>query len=689
MALPSTFDSVATMKDREGERKVIDSPLTTQTDVSSSYNDDEHSLLTPPTMPSRLGRIVISSNVSPSGSGSGESYVLTNAEDESESESSRTSSHRRLNLRMRPSASRKLGKEVAAQNESSSSSLSSPSSQQQQQQQALTNALHQLHRLATLDSTEYQQRLLENTLPDLQRTKKSHFSLYCPALTETSSASASISSPPSTQELSQLAQPIQTPLVQLSMSIHRLHAVVANITREVDGHTDEVQELQSQLQALRRRNKKVETAAKTVHKKNLRLLQQAKHDRRIAHGLEQKVHQYEAQLESQGFQLMVSKVQQHETQLQLRFKNNQQGTSDDGSRLRERVDSTMSDFLDIEEDSQDYDEDNNYYNNSESVQTISTADAESPTRLNTSDSFVSFESDLSGKSRENNSRRPVFIFSKEGTFAPDYRTTPTRSRGKSSSSSNSTVSASTVDCEVVNHGHGESSKGPSPKKQITNPVSGKERPTETVDAKINTGSFSNRFAKFLGATRTVSNYNLKIVTPCNIQFVEIPTDALTMEENQKEKQQSIDTTASTNTTTQVVEDHGIIVPIDDGSIRSLDDERLSPDSEKARTFAVCGLDGFNTTLNMKPTVGAQLTKINGKMISERWTLQTLYSELEKYNTSSTTTSIANKNSSKKHVVLTFRNERWDTEQTKILNAAIQEVAIKGAASHYSNQNHAK
>eukprot|EP00531_Pseudo-nitzschia_arenysensis_P017951 CAMPEP_0116127876 /NCGR_PEP_ID=MMETSP0329-20121206/7065_1 /TAXON_ID=697910 /ORGANISM="Pseudo-nitzschia arenysensis, Strain B593" /LENGTH=616 /DNA_ID=CAMNT_0003621987 /DNA_START=317 /DNA_END=2167 /DNA_ORIENTATION=+ len=555
MTLSPKFESVSPMKACEGERKEIDSPLTTQTDPSSC---DEQSLMTPPPMPSRLGRIVISSAIS-STDGSG-SYVITNGEDES-----RTSSHRRLNVRR--SANRSMTEEETSD-----------------QSQALVHALHQLHRLATLDSTEYQQRLLENTLPALETEKPK--SLHCPSLADSSSST----------EISQLSQSIQTPLVQLSMSIHRLHAVVANITREVDGHTDEVQELQSQLAALRRRNKQVESAAKKVHKKNIRLKEQAQHDRKIAQKLKHKVHQYEAQLESQGFQLMASKVQNHEIQLQL--SKNQQNNNNNEGPMRERIDSNMSEFLDIDEYSHD---------ESESVQTTTETegDAQSvvtdtamPTiRLSADEGcIITPEKKYSEKEVQSNGTSPTFSVEE-----------PTRDKSEDS-----------------------------PKRKIPSHVE-EPKPTENAHTRDNSSSFSNRFAKFLGS-RAIANYNLKIVTPCNIQFVEIPLNASGKE-------------------TEVVEDHGI--------------DQMS----KATAFAVCGLKGFNEELNMKPSIGAQLTKINGKAIDERWTLQTLYSELGKYDDSKVRTK----------VVLTFRDERWDGEQSKILDAAIRAVETTGPSSDSSQK----
>jgi len=566
-------------------------------------------------MPSRLGRIIISTCPSDSGSSDG----LENGDDDS-----RTSSYRRRNMRR-------------------SANRSQPDEETNDQSQVLISALNQLHRLATLDSTEYQQRLLENTLPAIQteQTEKPN-SLYCPSLAKSFTYT----------QISELSQPIQTPLVQLSMSIHRLHAAVANITKEVDGHTDEVQELQSQIAVLRRRNQQVEAAAKKVHKKNLKLKQQVQHDRKVAHELQHKVHKYEAQLESQGFQLMASKVQNHEIQLQLsKTQNSNNEGEDDRGQPRERTDSSMSEFLDLEHESQD----DNY---SESVQTIgddSTIE-QNPSENEKLGSFINVRSDSSEKSccekpskphRGFNDTMPTFRFSKDGIVMPGSGNSSSNEKG---STTDSTMTTSDIDEPNVR-------ENDSPQKDNKKQHTGDSGPTDTGN---NLASNLNRFAKFLGA-RAVSNYNLKIVPPCNIQFVELPIHKPTNEKRSLGN-------------TEVVEDHGI-VQINDASTRSLIDG-LSPDSVKSPcAFVVCGLNGFNSQINLKPTIGAQLTKINGNPVNEEWTLDTLYNQLERE---------SGTRNKAKQVTLTFRNETWDTAQIRVINEAIVRVKRSGASPRSSD-----
>jgi len=630
------------MKGREGETetKDLDSPMTTQTDVSSSY--DEQSLMTPSPMPSRLGRIRISSC---SSSMNDNSTSTSDDIEDGDDTTSRTSSQR--HRIMRRSIHRSQFEE--GKNDDPSEVV-------------LISALDQLHRLATLDSTEYQQRLLENTLPALQTEPHPNHHLYCPSLAESASTST---------QIAKLSQPLQTPLVQLSMSIHRLHAAVANITAEVDGHTGEVSGLQSQLAILCRRNQQVEAAAKKCHRNNIKLRQQARHDRKVAHDLQRKVRQYQAQLESQGFQLMASKVQQHEIQLQL-SKNqhsNSNSVENGRGRLRERVDSTMSgmsEYLDLEQELPND-------NTSESVEQTATTEVE-PKRVSgnekhhiRSDSFVSIRSDLSERTLENEKTTG------EGMVPSSSTSSVTSSKSNSVFSDTLPTLRFSAKGSFATH---LSEQGSSSTSIMTTSTVNEVNPRESVsaDATIKapkkSTSFSNRFATFMGA-RTITNYNLKMILPCNIQFVEIPLNTST-NETKKEKRPLM---ASLGTA-DVVKDHGIVVQTNNStapaSTRSLDDG-LSPDSQKTPSvFAVCGLNGFNTEINSKPTVGAQLTKINGKPIDERWTLEILHGVLDKESGERSTSSTR-----VKPIVLTFRNELWDTAQTRVLNAAVRRVEGNG------------
>jgi len=148
-------------------------------------------------------------------------------------------------------------------------------------------------------------------------------------------------------------------------------------------------------------------------------------------------------------------------------------------------------------------------------------------------------------------------------------------------------------------------------------------------------SLTNRFASFL-APRPIPNYNLKMTQPCNIQFVDLALGTAKSNSN---------TAASSSSSS---------------SPRSLDSEQILNQSTVA--FAVCGLEGFDSAANMKPTVGARLIKIQGKTIDDQWTVGKLYGTLNRDANKTTTRT--------KNIVLTFRNEKWDALQTKVLNDAV-------------------
>jgi len=590
--------------------------MTTETDLSSSF--DDQSTMTPPPMNGRVGRIHMPS-CSPSITESSRGNGI-----ERDDETSLTDFQRRHNVRRSLKYSKK-------------------DEETDDRTELLISALNQLQRLAILGSTEYQQRLIENNLPTLQIQQTN--ALHIPNL---------VKNPASTQ-ISELPQPIKTPLVQLSMSIHRLHSAVVNITREVDGHTDEVRELQSQLEVLRRRNTQVESAAKKVHKKNLRLKQEAQRDRKMAHELKQKVRQCEAQLESLGFELMANKVQNHEIHLQhsKTTKHNFAGSEEEGDNSvepRERINSSMSDFTDIDQQSLGDD-------CSESVKTSEVelnGEQKSPNaevHRTPSGSSLRAYSDLSERAGEHKKANagfavspvssemsqkshsviddtlPTLRYSAKGTLKGDRKTT----RPNSNKDSSDITISSGLD------GFNPSSKKESKPTEVQPQVESIKK----AEKGTNAASLSNRFAKFLG-TRPIPNYNLKIITPCNIQFVKLPLNAAQV----------------------------------------LDKETVRKSQKFPCAFVICGLDGFDDAINMKPTIGARLTKINGKAIDEQWTIEKLYYALDKKDDSGT-------ENRTRRINLTFRNETWDAVQTRILDSAIQRIHVHGASVGSDGENGGK
>lgn len=696
-----------TMNDRRDERKELGSPRTTTT--STSYDVD--SLDTLPPMHERLGRIILSSSssddtpatsyCSSDSSSSGSSKKACNCG--SPTKSQRDRSIRRL---VNPNRSQQQ------QHVSKSSPLpsSSPESDETDDLSGavpeLLRALNQLNKLAILDSAEYQNRLLENSLPALQLQTEAKNSLYFPSLSSDNTHTNAQTVPGSRQLL---AQPIQIPLVRLSMSIHRLHALIANVTQEIDGHTDEVRERQSQLDVLGRRNRKLETVAKTIHEKNLKLKKQSRHDRKVAKGLQRKVQEYEARLESQRFQLMASKVQQHELQLQLQSqlitsqKHNDSGSSinsgiSNDKEKRERLDSSTStsDFFDIAEESEGV-----------AIVTVRSDLSEIITEINRKenreckvDGSPTIRTTATTRSRYQQNSNSVFDntpptlrFSAEGSVT----SSSSRSIDSSSNSSSCKNSTCTDKASTSDWNSNSTSSSPCPdstdsccnEKPIGGVVVGIDTPTPTKTQSKSRLSLSNRFAKFLGQ-RSVSYYNLKMVLPCNLQFVELllhqvdkqPSGWQEHKKENRQQQSQMACSSSSRTATNVVKDHGIVHNPNNCSsatlTRSLDSNSSNHSfwhSQQKRTaFAVCGFEGFNTETNMKPTLGARLTKINGQTIDEMWTLEKIYSELAG---SSSCVSNENKKSSEnkrngvKPIVLTFRDETWDKVQYEDLIKAIR------------------
>eukprot|EP00536_Pseudo-nitzschia_multiseries_P004520 jgi/Psemu1/10139/gm1.10139_g len=725
LATTATTTATATTKDFGDEPKELDSPKTMTTSGALSY-DDEHSLDTPPPMHGRLGSIIVSSGPSPDSdrtpgccSSSNGSSISSNCYDGSPANVNANNATATATATVYATAYANNAQRHRSFRRATTAT-GNPSDMQPQPQpvpdddpsyDVLLRALNQLNRLATLDSAEYQQRLLENSLPALQ-AQSTHSSLYCPSLSMRSSdnqhqhqhhtttgttavTTTTATATSTTTRIGPLPQPIQTPLVQLSMSIHRLHALIANVTREIDGHTDEVQELRSELEALRRRNRKVERVAGKLHKQNLKLKNQSLHDRRMAKGLGHKVSEYEARLESQGFQLMASKVRQHEIRLQLTNQQQQQqsqkrrdaesssensnsnngnGNDNDNGTAegdRQRFDSTMSDYCDVENDidgiggiasvGSDLSE-----TSGESTTGTGTGTRNTPTRKQTEESADDASASCGGaivsnsrsKSHSNGNNILTLRFWAEPS-------------GEKDASNNSNSNSSSKDPEQEQQEQEHHSSDPSfdvadgcdDEKSTTDDETKDEAPTIQDMA----SSLSDRFARFLGH-RVVSNYNLKMVPPCNLQFVELELKSSRQEHKH--------------------ENGGEGASIDIGS---LDDNTTyghqTKQKQKQNTaFAVCGFDGFNAEINMKPTVGARLMKLNGQAINDEWTLERLCEELAgNSNSNNNNNSSSNNNnnnsgenarSTTKPIVLTFRNEIWEKAQSEELSKAIRRSTIK-------------
>ena len=210
--------------------------------------------------------------------------------------------------------------------------------------------LQQLNRLASMDSNEYHAQLLDNSLPSLQSSTTNLGSFLTLGGKEQSGCAASPSSP--------LAH-IPNQMVQLSMSIHRLHSTVTNLTQEVDGHTDDTKDLQAQLLASQERNQQLEAAMKKVYLKNQKLKQNAETEKAARKQLQKQLQEYEHQLETQNFELMASQVQQHELRLLQQKQRQQQEEMSSVASSGNRTDSPFSELcledigIDVPEDVKD------------------------------------------------------------------------------------------------------------------------------------------------------------------------------------------------------------------------------------------------------------------------------------------------------------------------------------------------
>ena len=377
---------------------------------------------------------------------------------------------------------------------------------------SLWDAIHILSKLASMDSTDYQQQLVENSLLPIQEP-----------------------------QLSKLAQ-----------SIHRFHALVANLSRENDHQTIEILELQRELEACKARNTKLETAVRKLHKRNVKLRERQKEDRTMAQKLIDQVQQRMAKHqrnEEEEFLKLATKVQQHE------------------QHLRERSDSNFSDIDGLQD-----------FNENESLSTTAsliTDDGVATVRIQRERTWSL------PKLNGSNHKEPLLPIKSE-EIRP---TTSGASVGASPARTNSASAAA--------------------------PSSSKT----TVDGN------SNPFAAFL-APKPAQPYTLSFVAPFAMQFVKIPIS--TSKESMN---------------------------------HSLPSSGTDPAPNIEYAFCVCGYHGFDSEINVKPTLGARLLEIEKKPLNPNWSANEVEEAIV---------------APGKHAKLTFRNDTWAKKQKEVLNAAIQE-----------------
>lgn len=159
---------------------------------------------------------------------------------------------------------------------------------------------------------------------------------------------------------------------------------------------------------------------------------------------------------------------------------------------------------------------------------------------------------------------------------------------------------------------------------------------------LETGSESHHA---LGAIPTASEYSL-FGTP-----EDFSNPMLDIDQNKKNQHHS-----SNSSTTQPVQSYtlDLLQPFE---LQFVALSVMGPTGEPQRVFAVCGYYGFDTALNVNPTLGASLLQINKGDLNSDWTT----SELEQY--------IRDLGP---RATMTFRNDNWSNDQKETLQKAIQE-----------------
>lgn len=161
----------------------------------------------------------------------------------------------------------------------------------------LLQSIEIITQLAVMDRDEYQRRLVENSLPVVQQISfdnTDHSSHHTNNLTK------------------------------LTQSLHRFHSLVANLERENDSQTLEIYKLQTQLENVKVRNQKLETAVQKLYKRNTKLKKEkAQQASSLGKKILNQVQKSKANIQEQhDFLKLANQVQQHEMALRERTGSN-------------------------------------------------------------------------------------------------------------------------------------------------------------------------------------------------------------------------------------------------------------------------------------------------------------------------------------------------------------------------------
>ena len=315
----------------------------------------------------------------------------------------------------------------------------------------LQQSLQIITQLAVMDRDEYQRRLVENSLPVVPAQQIS----YLDNNTDHSS------------------QHTNNHLNKLTQSLHRFHSLVANLERENDSQTLEIYKLQTNLENVKERNQKLETAVQKLYKRNTKLKKEkTAQSNSIGNKILSQVQKSKSnkkQEQQNEFLKLATQVQQHESLL-----------------VRERADSNFSDVDGLEA----------FYSNN-GQDSIDNGDdsmsSEADVSVTTTTSLITDESAATVKiSRERTFTWPKLHCEENDKMMVD----PVRSKSTTTSPS-------------------------------------KKRSSGSI---LPESSSSNLFAAFL-TPKPAQPYTLSFVAPYTLQLVQIPIEAATATTNTSSSQE--------------------------------------------------------------------------------------------------------------------------------------------------------
>ena len=548
----------------------------------------------------------------------------------------------------------RMGRTIVVSNEhrdDETNTVDSAEEMEQERQWLIEQALETLSKLAAMESSDYQERLVENSLPrialleedsvaltsslrstpnrrphrrrlitpssrqkmeDTQPTESQNdcqeaqqrssggpagegkLDLQLPnySSTATTGASSSSSLPSLTSK-----QPRDV-VSKLSQSIHRFHSLLLNLTKENDIQTCELVDLQRELDAERQNSAKLQAVVKKLHKKNVKLTDKLARNKSLGRQLVERVTKQKQQQDQEEvdskFWKMACQVSHHEQALLKRQQQQLNGGSVSGiesgcSSPVSHRDRTASDM------SGDY---------LDGLQDFVNCESQSRSMDTSCDLDLGDRSIASQHSLVTDEGIATVKIHRERTMTWPNVLRPSKSKDEDENK----------------------------KTKTTDQDQAKEVPPSTGSSSSGATKSNNPFAAFLAPMKQKPQpYTLTFIKPYALQVAKIPLPAVSSAEDSP------------------YESH-------------------SASSEVA--YAICGYHGLDTDVNVKPTLGARLMCINGIPIDgagKQW------SSVE-----AVETAIASHGRS---ISLTFRNDVWNKAQKERLQAAIHDQSMKHPQSN--------